>query len=119
MLTRELIHKLHLYKSKGGKVSRKRNVERMKEFIGWCNCPPHQTGRKYVHEFFAEKKFAPSTARDYWYAIRTLWELMGRIGEPPKPPNLSSPKLGIDITKAPHTNPNSHFNDSERPTQYE
>ena len=94
MLTRELIHKLHLYKSKGGKVSRKRNVERM-------------------------KKFAPSTARDYWYAIRTLWELMGRIGEPPKPPNLSSPKLGIDITKAPHTNPNSHFNDSERPTQYE
>lgn len=96
MLTRELNHKMHLYKSKGGKTSRKRNVERMKEFIGWCNCPPHQTGKKHVHQFFDEKKFSTSTARDYWYAIRILWRLIDRVGEPPKPPILSNQKLGAD-----------------------
>jgi hypothetical protein len=85
MLSRELNHKMHLYKSKGGKVSRKRNIERMKEFIAWCSCSPHQTGKRHVYKFFDEKKFAPSTERDYWYAIKTLWELMGRDGMPPKP----------------------------------
>lgn len=85
MIARELNHKLHLYKSRGGKTSRRRAVSRMKEFIDWCKCPPHQTGKRHVHQFFDEKKFAPSTARDYWYAIKTLWELMGRSGEPPKP----------------------------------
>ncbi|MFL4056799.1 hypothetical protein, partial [Pseudomonas aeruginosa] len=49
-----------------------------------CNRP----GKKHVHKFFEEKNFAPSTARDYWYAIKTLWELMGRVGEPPKPCGL-------------------------------
>lgn len=90
MLSRELNHKLHIYKSKGGKTSRKRNAERIKEFIYWCNCPPEQTGKKHVHQFFSEKKFAASTARDYWYAIRTLWALMDRAGEPPKPQNLKN-----------------------------
>jgi hypothetical protein len=41
-----------------------------------------------VHEFFEQKNFASSTARDYWYAIKQLWELMGRVGEPPKPKNM-------------------------------
>lgn len=85
MIARELNHKLHLYKSRGGKTSRKRAVGRMKEFIAFCNCSPHQTGKRHVYQFFDEKKFAPSTARDYWYAIKTLWELMGRDGTPPKP----------------------------------
>jgi len=85
MLTRELNHKIHLYKSRGGKTSRKRAAGRMLEFVDWCNCDAHQTGKKNVHKFFDEKKFAPSTARDYWYAIKTLWQLMDRAGEPPKP----------------------------------
>lgn len=89
MLPRELSHKLHLYKSKGGKTSRKRNVQRIQEFIEWCNCPPHQTGKKHVHQFFSDKKFAVSTARDYWHAIRILWQLLDRSGAPPKPPILS------------------------------
>ena len=85
MLTRELNHKLHIYKSCGGKTSRKRSAQRMLEFVDWCNCDAHQTGRKHVHKFFEEKNLASSTARDYWYAIKALWELMGRVGEPPKP----------------------------------
>lgn len=88
MLTRELNHKIHLYKSRGGKASRRRSAQRMLEFVNWCNCEAHQTGKKHVHKFFEEKNFAPSTARDYWYAIKTLWELMGRVGEPPKPCGL-------------------------------
>ena len=66
MLTRELNHKIHLYKSRGGKTSRKRSARRMLEFVDWCNCDAHQTGKKHVHNFFEEKNFAPSTARDYW-----------------------------------------------------
>jgi len=60
----------------------------MLEFVSWCNCAAHQTGKKHVHEFFEQKNFASSTARDYWYAIKQLWELMGRVGEPPKPKNM-------------------------------
>ena len=88
MLTRELNHKIHLYKSRGGKASRRRSAQRMLEFVNWCNCEAHQTGKKHVHKFIEGKNFAPSTARDYWYAIKTLWELMGRVGEPPKPCGL-------------------------------
>lgn len=96
MLTRELNHKLHIYKSRGGKTSRKRSARRMLEFIHWCNCSAHQTGKKHVHKFFEEKNFASSTARDYWYAIKTLWELMGRDGEPPKPDCMTKPDKALD-----------------------
>lgn len=88
MLTRELKHKIHLYKSRGGKTSRNRTARRMLEFVSWCNCAAHQTGKRHVHKFFEEKNFASSTARDYWYAITKLWELMGRVGEPPKPRSM-------------------------------
>ncbi|MFL4056554.1 hypothetical protein, partial [Pseudomonas aeruginosa] len=46
MLTRELNHKIHLYKSRGGKASRRRSAQRMLEFVNWCNCEAHQTGRR-------------------------------------------------------------------------
>ncbi len=52
MLTRELNHKIHLYKSRGGKASRRRSAQRMLEFVNWCNCEAHQTGKKHVHKFF-------------------------------------------------------------------
>ncbi|MDF5816245.1 hypothetical protein P4M26_15805 [Pseudomonas aeruginosa] len=55
MLTRELNHKIHLYKSRGGKASRRRSAQRMLEFVNWCNCEAHQTGKKHVHKFFEEK----------------------------------------------------------------
>ncbi|WP_376779687.1 phage integrase N-terminal SAM-like domain-containing protein [Stutzerimonas nitrititolerans] len=111
MISRELNHKLHLYKSKGGKTSRKRNVERIKEFIRWCKCSPHQTGKKHIHDFFNEKRFSASTARDYWYAINVLWQLMDRAGTPPKP--LIHPKNDMGQPQA-ETRTNSHFDTDNR-----
>jgi hypothetical protein len=111
MLSRELNHKLHLYKSKGGKISRKRNVERIREFIRWCKCAPHQTGKNHVHNFFEEKNFSASTARDYWYAIKVLWKIMDRAGTPPKP-LIQQKKLMGQPQAATRTN--SHLDTDKR-----
>jgi hypothetical protein len=82
----EFKHKLHLYCAKGGKTARKRSVDRIERFIDWCKCEPGQIGRKHVHLFFASREFSPTTARDYYYSICTLWELLERKGKPPIPP---------------------------------
>ena len=85
---RELRHKLHLYARKGGKKSRRRQVERIELFVEWCHRPAEQIGRRQAHEFFQAHNFAPTTARDYYYAICKLWTLLGRGGKPPSPPIL-------------------------------
>lgn len=84
MIPREIRHKLNLYKAKGGKQSRRRTVKRVEEFVSWCKCSPHQIGKKHVHAFFEKMNFAPLTERDYWYAIKLLWEILERQGKPPK-----------------------------------
>lgn len=55
MLTRELNHKIHLYKSRGGKASRRRSAQRMLEFVNWCNCEAHQTGKNMSISFLRKK----------------------------------------------------------------
>lgn len=82
----QLRHKINTHKRKGGKKSRRAEAERIERFIKWCRCPPEHIGRKHVHIFFAEKRFAPTTARDYFYAIRKFWGMLGRKGGPPRPP---------------------------------
>ena len=73
-MNQELFYKLHQHARRGGKVARKRQLQRVERFVKWC-------GRAPAHDF------APTTARDYDSAIRLLWEIMGRAGEPPRPPN--------------------------------
>lgn len=80
-----LRRKINTHKTKGGKRARRAEVARIERFVDWCNCPPEQIGRKHVHLFFEEKRFAPTTARDYFYAISKLWKMLGRSGEPPRP----------------------------------
>jgi hypothetical protein len=87
-IRRELRHQLHLYARKGGKKSRRRQVERIEIFVEWCHRPAEQIGRRQVHEFFEAHQFAPTTARDYYYAVCKLWTLLGRVGKPPLPPIL-------------------------------
>lgn len=89
-LTPNLRHALRLYAAKGGKTSRRRTVERIERFIDACGCRPEQIGRRHVHEFWDSRPWAPSTARDYWYAIRVLWRLLERLGTPPAPPVLKN-----------------------------
>lgn len=86
MLTPEWRHKLNLYAAKGGKTSRRNTVARIERFLEFCQCHPEQVGRRHVHEFFEKSALSKTTARDYWYAIKTLWGMLGRDGEPPKPP---------------------------------
>lgn len=83
MISPELRHQLNLYAARGGKTSRRRTVERIEQFVIWCGCRPQQIGKRHVHQFFEAHRFAVSTARDHWYAIRVLWRLLGR-GEPPR-----------------------------------
>jgi hypothetical protein len=92
-LTPDWRHRLHQYARKGGKTSRRRTVDRIERFVAACGCRPEQIGRRHVYEFWESRAWAPSTARDYWYAIRLLWAMLERAGEPPRPPNglTSSP----------------------------
>jgi len=79
---------LDLYKKKGGKRSRRATAARIERFVKWCNTPAEQIGRKHVHIFFEEKRFAARTESDYFYAIKKLWEMIGRGKEPPRPPSM-------------------------------
>lgn len=81
----ELRHRLNLYARKGSKTSRRRQVRRLEEFVAWCGCDPRQIGKRHVYQYFAAHAFAPSTARDHWYAVRLLWLILGRHTDPPRP----------------------------------
>lgn len=85
MIPRDIRHALHQHAAKGSKAARRRQLKRIEEFVDWCECSPFQMGRGHVNRYFSEKSYAPSTARDHWYAIKLLWQVMGRPGEPPKP----------------------------------
>lgn len=94
MLNSDLKHRLNLYARKGGKKSRRHTVARIERFLLACHCPPEQIGRRQVHEFFERNAFARTTARDYYYAIRLLWRLLGRGGVPPAPKSLKQAEEG-------------------------
>lgn len=85
MLPPQLHHQLKLHASKGSKRSRRRQVNRVRNFVRYCGCDPRQIGARHVHQFFAERDYAVTTARDYWYAIALLWRVLGRHSLPPKP----------------------------------
>ncbi len=85
MIPGDLRHRLRLHAAKGGKTARGRQIRRVEAFVRWCGCDPRQIGRGHVHRFFAAHAHAASTQRDYWYAIKLLWQALGRPGEPPKP----------------------------------
>ena len=85
MLPPQIHHSLKLHASKGSKKSRRRQLNRVRNFVRYCGCDPRQIGARHVHQFFAERDYAATTARDYWYAIALLWRVLGRHSLPPKP----------------------------------
>lgn len=86
----KLRYQINMRRRKGAKRSRQAEAKRIERFVAWCNCPAEQIGRKHVHLFFEEKQFAPTTARDYFYAISKLWQMLGRSKEPPRPKDHNS-----------------------------
>lgn len=87
-LPAEIRHRLNLHTRKGSKVARRRQVKRAEAFATWCGCDPRQIGKAHVYRYFMAHDLAPSTARDHWYAVRLLWQATGRLGDPPKPPQV-------------------------------
>lgn len=83
-----LRRKSDLYRRKGGKTSRRNTVARIERFIAFVGQPPQQIGKRHVHEFYEQQQFAPSTERDYNYALCQLWRMLDRPGVPPKPPSM-------------------------------
>ncbi|MGR5288637.1 hypothetical protein ACP3V5_25255 [Vibrio maritimus] len=81
---------LHLYMRSGGKTSRKRQAQKMRIVIGYMVEKEkvkglEQIGRKQVSRFYRDNRhLAPSTRRDYYYAINVIWrQFLQRASEPP------------------------------------
>jgi len=89
-------YKLHQFRRKGGKKSRKAYSRRMVYFLQNVGVSsPHNIGKKHVHRFYERHAhFSETTMRDYYYAIKKLWLLAGRPGSPPKPPQKTPPNTG-------------------------
>jgi hypothetical protein len=78
------------YVRKGGKDNRRQQRARMIAFAGFCATQGvnsiGQVGKNHVIQYWkSNRNLAESTAYSHWLAIRTLWELAGKAGEPPKP----------------------------------
>lgn len=84
----ELEHRLRLHERKGGKVSRSRQADRVRQLIAFARAhgarDPSQISRRHVYEWY-EQVTASSTLRDRFYAARLLWQLLGRGDGVPRP----------------------------------
>ena len=85
---RELEHRLRLHEAKGGKTSRRRQADRVRQLIAFCRArgarDPSQISRRHVWEWYEQVK-AATTLRDRFYAARLLWHLLGRGDGVPRP----------------------------------
>jgi hypothetical protein len=87
----ELEHRLNLHCRKGGKTSRRRQADRVRQFVEFCRAKgvkaPDQVGKRHVYEWYESLPGASTTTlRDRYYAVRLFWSLIGRAGDPPRPP---------------------------------
>lgn len=88
----ELEYRLKSHARRGGKTSRRRQVDRVRQFIKFCRDVgvrgPDQIGKSQLHQWYEETDLAESTLRDRYYAASLLWEFLDR-GVPPKPHSKS------------------------------
>ena len=80
----------HGYVRKGGKDNRRQQRARMISFAQHASASGvrslGQIGKGHVIEYWkAHRDLATSTAYGHWLAIRELWRLSGKVGEPPRP----------------------------------
>ena len=83
----------HGYTRKGGKDNRRQQTARMMAFAAHCEAQgAHemgQVGGRHVVNYWkalrASGGLADSTLYSHWLAIRELWHLAGKPGEPPRP----------------------------------
>jgi hypothetical protein len=76
---------------RGGKANRKLQKQRLAVFVSYCSekwglKSLGQLGRKHVENFFISRwDLSTKTKSHYYYAIRVLWVLLGKVELPPKP----------------------------------
>lgn len=92
-LRRQVEQLAHAYKSKGGKDNRRQQTARMVAFAEHAESlgalEMRQVGGRHVVSYWrtlrATSGLADSTLYNHWLAIRELWRLAGKSGEPPRP----------------------------------
>jgi len=86
---------LRSHAKRGGKTSRRRQIQRIEQFLQFCAAQgvraPEQIGKRHVYAWY-ETGGAPATLRDRYYAVQLLWTLIGR-GKPPAPTPVPAPDL--------------------------
>ena len=87
----EQVKKLaHAYVKKGGKGNRRQQRARMLSFAAFAEGlgarEIGQVGNRHVITYWkASRALADTTRYSHWLAIRQLWRLAGKVGEPPRP----------------------------------
>lgn len=90
----KLIHQVEAltrgYAAKGGKDNRRQQRARMMAFAGHCAAhgaaEMSQVGSRHVISYWKSSRgLSGSTRYSHWLAIRELWRLAGKPGEPPRP----------------------------------
>ena len=92
-LTRQVEQATHAWAAKGNKAGRSRQRRMMYRFASHAEAAgareAGQVGGRTVISFWkalrAEKGLSYATQMDYWRALRELWQLWGKPGEPPRP----------------------------------
>ena len=92
-LRRQVEQLAHAYRSKGGKDNRRQQAARMMAFAahaeGLGAVEMGQVGDRHVVAYWKDLRasggLANTTLYSHWLAIRELWSLAGKPGEPPRP----------------------------------
>ena len=98
-----ILARVDVFLRHGGKTNRRAMVQRLikiceeiQSYEAGVKLLP-QIGRAHIHRYWRrQQRLSPVTLRDHFYALRLLWDLLGRTGEPPRPPKIyeNLPKKG-------------------------
>ena len=105
-LCRQVEQLAHAYTRKGGKDNRRQQAARMMAFAAHAEAlgahEMGQVGGKHVVSYWralrASGGLADATLYSHWLAIRELWRLAGKLGEPPRP--FKTPRLLCAVDSA-------------------
>ena len=100
-LTRQVEQATHAWAAKGNKAGRSRQRRMMYRFASHAEAAgareAGQVGGRTVIAYFKALRAANrayATQMDHWRAIRELWQLWGKPGEPPRPFPSEKPAVG-------------------------
>ena len=94
----------HAFARQGGKGNRRQQRVRMLAFAAFCEGmgarEMGQVGDRHVITYWkASKALSDATLYAHWLAIRHLWRLAGKAGEPPRPRLSGDLKGALKLTE--------------------